>query len=108
MIIVAFATHLLFLALAFIASPIVFLLASNAPKFSQSSRSYALDNELPFVIGYMNVLAGGGVSPVGTLKRISKMTKLFPAAAKGAKRILVDVEVLQAVASNCSLYAKSS
>jgi flagellar protein FlaJ len=93
MIVIAFVTHLLFLALAFVAPPIVFLLSFNAPKLSQSSRSYALDNELPFVIGYMNVLAGGGVSPISTLKRISQMSKLFPAAAREAKRILVDVEV---------------
>ncbi len=78
---------------AFAAPPVVFLLALSSPKLSQSSRSYALDNELPIVIGYMNVLAGGGISPMETLKRISAMEDIFPAAAKESKRIAVDVDV---------------
>ena len=74
------------------AVPLVFMLIINGPKLSASNRASAIDTELPFVIGYMSVLAGGGVSPITTLRRISEM-KLFPAAAKEARRILVEVDV---------------
>lgn len=80
------------LALLALLTPVVFLVALNGPKISQSSRAGALDNELPFVIGFMVVLAGGGVSPLGTLRRITQLN-LFPSAVKEAKRILVDIEV---------------
>ena len=92
-VVVAVLFHFLLLSLIVVAVPIVFLLMLNAPKISQSSRSYALENEFPFVIGFMEVLAGGGVSPIVALKRISGMNKIFPAASKEAKRILVDIEV---------------
>jgi len=79
--------------LALIAAvPLTFLLMINAPRISSSSRASAIDTELPFVIGYISVLAGGGVSPLATLRRISEL-KLFPASAKEAKRILVEVDV---------------
>ena len=79
--------------LALIAAvPIVFVLLINAPKISSSSRAASIDTELPFVVGYISVLAGGGVSPLATLRRISQL-KLFPASAKEAKRILVEVDV---------------
>jgi len=71
---------------------LTFILVINAPKVSASNRAASIDTELPFVIGYMSVLAGGGVSPLATLRRISQM-KLFPASAKEAKRILVEVDV---------------
>ncbi|MDA4123931.1 MAG: type II secretion system F family protein [Thaumarchaeota archaeon] len=79
--------------LALIAAvPLVFTLVINGPKISASSRGASIDTELPFVIGYMSVLAGGGVSPLSTLRRISEM-KLFPAARREAKRVLLEVEV---------------
>ena len=82
--------------LALIAAvPLVFVLIINAPKISASNRASSIDMELPFVVGYISVLAGGGVSPLATLKRISEM-KLFPASAKEAKRILVEVNVFGA------------
>jgi archaeal flagellar protein FlaJ len=62
-------------------------------KVSMSSRAQALDNELPYLIGYITVLAGGGISPIVTIKRIASAQKLFPAAAKEARRILADIEV---------------
>ncbi len=75
-----------------VAIPLVFVIFINAPRLSASSRAAAINVELPFVIGYISVLAGGGVSPLATLRRISSL-KLFPAAAKEAKRILLDVDV---------------
>jgi archaeal flagellar protein FlaJ len=72
--------------------PLVFVIIINAPKVSSSSRAAAVDIELPFVIGYISVLAGGGVSPLATLRRISEM-KLFPASAKEARRILLEVDI---------------
>jgi len=79
--------------LALIAAvPLVFTIVINAPKLSASSRAASISIELPFVVGYISVLAGGGVSPLATLRRISSM-KLFPASAREAKRILVEVDV---------------
>jgi flagellar protein FlaJ len=93
LIYVGFAVYQVPYFIALIAAvPLVFTLVINGPKISASSRGAAVDTELPFIIGYMSVLAGGGVSPLVTLKRISEM-KLFPAARKEAKRILVEVEV---------------
>lgn len=74
------------------AVPVVFILFVNAPKLSASNRGAAVETELPFVIGYISVLAGGGVSPIATLRRIADLS-LFPAAAKEAKRILLQVDV---------------
>jgi archaeal flagellar protein FlaJ len=76
-----------------VASAVPFLLGITMPKISASSRAQALDNELPYLFAYITVLAGGGISPIVTLKRISKAAKIFPAAAKEAARILMDVEI---------------
>ncbi len=76
----------------FLAIPLTFLIGINAPKISQSSRSNALKEELPYVIGYITVLAGGGISPLVTMRRLSKID-LFPAAAREAKRILMDIDL---------------
>jgi len=89
----AIAFDMLFLLLVAVAPPTAFLLTMNAPRISQSSRSYALENELPFMIGYMEVLAGGGVSPISTLRRVANMDRLLPASSKEAKLILIDIDV---------------
>lgn len=73
-------------------APIVFALGLVAPKLSQSTRASAIDHELPFVVGYITTLAGGGISPLTTLKRLAKVD-LYPAASKEAKRILMDIDV---------------
>jgi len=73
--------------------PVPFILVISLPKISAGSRAQALDNELPYLIGYITVLAGGGISPFITLKRVSKADNLFPAAAKEARRILMDIEI---------------
>ena len=85
--------HIIFLFMVVVAPPIVFVIVWNAAKISQSGRSEALENELPMLIGFLGVLSGGGVSPISTLRRISGMGKVFPASAKEAKRILVDIDV---------------
>ncbi len=69
------------------------VLGLNIPKISASSRAQSLDNEIPYLVGYVTVLAGGGISPFTTLKRIAKAEKLFPASAREARRILVDIEI---------------
>ena len=92
-VVLALLTGFLLLTLVIVAPPIALMVSLNAPKVSQSSRSYALENELPFMVGYMEVLAGGGVSPVSTLRRIAVMDKLLPASSKEAKLILVDTDV---------------
>ena len=72
---------------------LVFLLIWNAPKFSQFSRAAAFENELPFLIGFMAAMAGGGLSPIITLRRVAELSSVFPASSKEAKRILVDIDV---------------
>jgi len=72
---------------------VALVVSINAPRFSQSSRSYALENELPYLIGYMEVLSSGGVSPISTLRRVAGMSELLPASSKEAKLILVDTDV---------------
>jgi len=92
-IVLAIALKIVFLYLAALAPPIVFVMIWNMPKASQGSRASALDNELPMLIGFLGVLSGGGVSPISTLRRISGMAKIFPASAREAKRILVEIDV---------------
>ena len=87
-------SFLLLISGAFAAAPpLVYLLIMRSPRISQGSRAAALDNELPFVVGFIVVLAGGGVTPIASLRRISKMSDIFPNAAKEAKRILLDIDV---------------
>ena len=92
-VVISVMTGFILLSLAVVAPPIVFLLVLNSAKVSQSSRRYALENELPFMIGYMEVLSGGGVSPISTLRRIANLDKILPASSKEAKLILVDTDV---------------
>ena len=73
--------------------PFPFVIGISLPKTSAGSRAQALENELPYLIGYITVLAGGGISPMVTMKRISKAASIFPAAAREASRILLDIEV---------------
>jgi flagellar protein FlaJ len=75
------------------ALPFVFAVIVNSPKISASNRVSSLDRELPFVLGYISVLAGGGVSPITTIRRIAKFDKLFPAASREAKRILIETDI---------------
>lgn len=91
-IIWAAGTPYSFVYLVGVAPFVVFVLVMNGPGMSRSSRGAALDNELPFVVGYMSVLAGGGLSLVDTLRQIADMD-LFSAASKEAKRIMIDIDV---------------
>ncbi|HEY6283479.1 MAG TPA: type II secretion system F family protein [Nitrososphaerales archaeon] len=85
-------THHPYFFLAGVAPFAVFLMVLNAPKVSKSSRGSALDNEMPFLVGYLSVLAGGGLSLIETLRQISEID-VFKAAAKEAKRMLIDIDV---------------
>lgn len=89
----ALTTNTLLFAAAAMAPVIVFVFGLYAPRASRSGRANALDSELPFVIGYLSVLMSGGVSPIELFRRLST-SKLFPAAAKEAKRILINVDIL--------------
>ena len=75
------------------APALVFLLTMRSPRLSQDSRSASLDSELPFMIGFIVVLAGGGVTPIAAIRRIARMSDLFPSSAKEARRILLDIDV---------------
>jgi archaeal flagellar protein FlaJ len=88
----AAGTPFTFLYLVGVSPIVVFLLVLNAPKVSQSGRAAALENELPFVVGYMSILAGGGLTLIDTLRQISEI-EIFPAASKEARRILIDIDM---------------
>jgi len=81
-----------YLYLVGVAPFVVFVLVMNGPKLSKSSRGSALDNEMPFLVGYMSILAGGGLSLIDTLRQISE-ADVFGAAAREAERILIDIDV---------------
>jgi archaeal flagellar protein FlaJ len=70
-----------------------FVIAINIPKINANSRSAALDNELPYIVGYITILASGGVSPFTAIKRLASAANLFPAGAKEARRILLDIDL---------------
>ncbi len=71
----------------------VFLGGMMVPKMSASTRSSLLQSELVFLVGYMVLLARGGVAPIGAMARISK-SKIFPAGSKEAAKVISNIEVL--------------
>ena len=71
----------------------VFAIGLTLPKTSRSSRANAIDGELAFVVGYLSVLITGGISAIELFRRLS-LSKLYPASAKEARRILLNVDVL--------------
>ncbi|MFQ5941302.1 MAG: type II secretion system F family protein [Nitrososphaerales archaeon] len=85
-------TGTMLFGLATIAPVIILGAGLGMPKMSMSSRATALDDEVSFVIGYLSVLITGGVSPIALLRRLST-SKLYPACAKEARRILTDIDV---------------
>lgn len=72
---------------------LVFGLGVSLPKASRSGRASTIDGELAFVIGYLSVLITGGIAPIELFRRLST-SKLYPASAKEAKRILLSIDVL--------------
>ena len=89
----AFITGNLLLAATAIVPAGVLGIGISMPKSSKSARANNVDGELAFVIGYLSVLISGGVSPVNLFRRLST-NKLYPASAKEARRIVVNVDVL--------------
>jgi archaeal flagellar protein FlaJ len=81
-----------YLYLVAVAPVVAFASVINGPKLSKSTRGAALDNEMPFLVGYMAILAGGGLSLVDSLRQISEL-QVFSAAKKEAKRVLIDIDV---------------
>ena len=75
-----------------LAIPMEFVMTISMPSFSATNRAAAIENEMPFVLGYLSVLAGGGVAPMAAFKRISEMN-LLPASQKEAKRIMLQTQV---------------
>lgn len=65
----------------------------SLPSMSKSGRANAIDGEIAFVIGYLSVLITGGISPIELFRRLSA-SKLYPAAAKEARRIVKNVDIL--------------
>ena len=84
--------NLLFIPLVLV--PIgTFAIGLSLPSMSRGSRANAVEGELAFVIGYLSVLISGGISPIELFRRLST-SKLFPATAKEARRILMNVDIL--------------
>lgn len=71
---------------------LVFGIGLAKPYISFSSRTKGIDTELPYVISYFNLLSGGGISMLVTLRRLSKIS-LFPMISRESKQILTDVDM---------------
>ncbi|MCH8022727.1 MAG: type II secretion system F family protein [Thaumarchaeota archaeon] len=71
----------------------VFLGGMLVPKMSASTRSSLLQSELVFLVGYMLLLARGGVAPIGAMARIAK-SSIFPAGSQEASKVISNIEVL--------------
>ena len=72
---------------------LAFIIGINTPKFSRSNRKAALEDELPYLIGYVAILAGGGITLPFALERMSQ-NKLLPASAKEAKYMFMQIRLL--------------
>ncbi|PSN86185.1 hypothetical protein B9Q02_03440 [Candidatus Marsarchaeota G1 archaeon BE_D] len=92
LLVAAIVFKLLPLAIFSVLPALVFGMGLSYPRLMASSRASSLDDELPFMIGYVTVLASGGVSPIMTLKRLSKVD-LYPKSAMEARRILMQIDV---------------
>ena len=57
-VVLGLVLHILFLFMLVVVPPIVFVIVWNSAKISQGSRSEALENELPMLIGFLGVLSG--------------------------------------------------
>jgi archaeal flagellar protein FlaJ len=91
-VLATFTGNLVFMSMAVI--PIaVFGIGLALPSAGKSGRANAIDGELAFVIGYLSVLITGGIAPLDLFRRLST-SKLYPASAKEARRILLNVDVL--------------
>lgn len=91
-ILTVFTGTILFLSITVIPF-VVFAMGLSLPKVSRSGRASAIDGELAFVIGYLSVLITGGIAPMELFRRLST-SKLYPASANEARRILLNVDVL--------------
>ena len=70
-----------------------FAIGMSLPSMSKGSRASSVEGELAFVIGYLSVLISGGISPIELFRRLST-SKLYPACAKEARRIIMNVDML--------------
>ncbi|MGI0012629.1 MAG: type II secretion system F family protein, partial [Nitrososphaera sp.] len=86
------ASNILFIPIVIIPL-MVFGIGLSLPKSSRSGRANAIDGELAFVVGYLSVLITGGIPPIDLFRRLST-SKLYPASAKEARRILMNVDIL--------------
>jgi len=91
--VMALTTNNLIFAATAIVPLAAFGIGLTMPKSSRSGRASSVDGELPFVMGYLSVLITGGVSPVNLFRRLS-INKLYPACAREARRIVINVDVL--------------
>lgn len=71
----------------------IFGVGLSLSKSSRSGRANSIDGELAFVVGYLSVLITGGISPIELFRRLST-SKLYPASAKEARRILMNIDIL--------------
>ncbi|WP_415281161.1 type II secretion system F family protein [Candidatus Nitrososphaera sp. FF02] len=88
----AVAQNALFLSLAVVPAGTL-AIGLYMPSSSKNGRASAVDGELAFVIGYLSVLITGGVSPIELFRRLSR-SAIFPASAREAKRIIMNVDIL--------------
>ncbi len=89
-----FLEYQIILALSLLSIPaLTFFIGLYTPKFSISNRKAALVDELPFFIGYIAILASGGITLPFALERISN-NKLLPASSKEARKVFMQIRLL--------------
>lgn len=79
--------------LPLLATPLlVFVVTFFGPKLSQSTRSAALDRELPYMLDYMAILASGGGNIVENLRKLSD-TDIFKISSREIRVILKQIDL---------------
>lgn len=72
----------------------VLLFMVHLPYLIGSSRSGAIDGEIPYTTAYLSIMVASGVSPYGAFERISKAKKVFPKSSDLSQRFILLVRVL--------------
>lgn len=73
---------------------IMFIFAVHFPGLLGSSRSGAIDGEIPYTTAYLSIMVASGVSPYEAFERISKAKKIFTKSSELSQRFILLVDVL--------------
>jgi flagellar protein FlaJ len=72
---------------------LIFIIGISTPALNISNRKAAIEDELPFIIGYISILSKGGITLPFALERISS-NELLPASSKEARNLFLEINML--------------